>query len=170
MPLSSSLISLISFLNQTQSFSTISALIESNAQQLIFKLSLDSRDFATRPRFSLVFASMLSKCSNSNILQSVRSFVDDMLLWLDRSNQQNTLLLLRTLNTFLEALFRWYPNLTPSIKNLEYNDNNEEERVWHGERQLETNNDANYPLVIDTVSILNRYVYKNNNANKVFQS
>ncbi|KAL3119650.1 hypothetical protein niasHT_006736 [Heterodera trifolii] len=142
----------------------VSLLLQCHAEQIVFKLSMDSRDFSVCPRFPLIFAELVSRCfSLQIILPQIRSVVAELLLWLDRSDQKRIIILAKALRAYLSALNEWFPNLKPSNEKYANLDETEAENDGHGEEEEKLDGhkkqwkgEPNYPLVKDVVSILNR--------------
>uniref|UniRef100_A0A914GYD2 Kinesin motor domain-containing protein n=1 Tax=Globodera rostochiensis TaxID=31243 RepID=A0A914GYD2_GLORO len=136
----------LSRLAESHCHQNVSSLIQSDAQQIVFKLSMDSRDFAVCPRFPLVFAGMVSRCeAGPMLLPKVRSVVDELLLWLDRSDQKRTVVLAKALRAYLNALDEWFPSLAPQTV-AELSKPDEEGRGVHFEQHFISS--AHLPLLL----------------------
>ena len=80
----------------------------------------------------------------------VRGVFDEVLYWLDYSDQCRTLLLLRALRDYVRALLKWFPNFAPSSSGAE------QERAEEKEDSKIENEDANYSLIQNGITILSR--------------
>ena len=79
-----------------------------------FKIFL--KDFPTNPRFPMVLSEMILRCFNPKIYFKLKGALDELLFWLDYSNQKQILLLLFCLKNYCKALYNWFYPLIPSQK------------------------------------------------------
>ncbi|CAK5116379.1 unnamed protein product [Meloidogyne enterolobii] len=158
--------------NSTQ-YKDVSEMIFENAHLLMFKILLAAQDFPTNPRFPMVLSEMISRCFNPKIYFKLKGALDELLFWLDYSNQKQILLLLFCLKNYCKALYNWFYPLIPSqtiivdeqqpstSKVNEYSDDEEETEDIPNKNVLEEENekylnDLNYPLIQNLVTILKR--------------
>uniref|UniRef100_A0A914ENW1 Uncharacterized protein n=1 Tax=Acrobeloides nanus TaxID=290746 RepID=A0A914ENW1_9BILA len=80
---------------------------------IAYKISLVVRDFANNQRAPLVLSEMLNRCDDSVMYEQVRFIVMELIVVLDRNDQQQTTLILRALRNFIRCLRRWFPGLKP---------------------------------------------------------
>lgn len=146
----------------------MSELIFENVHHIMFRISLASHDFSLNPRFPLVIAELVQKCANPKIYHEARNTIDEVMFWLDNSDQKRSLLLLRALREYTRSLNIWFPDLMPtcsSARSARSTTCSEENDVVLGgvtgtygdRREIEKVNDENYPLIRNAVAILNRF-------------
>uniref|UniRef100_A0A1I8BSN5 TTI1 C-terminal TPR domain-containing protein n=1 Tax=Meloidogyne hapla TaxID=6305 RepID=A0A1I8BSN5_MELHA len=150
--------------NSTQ-YEDVSEAIFENAHLLMFKILMAAQDFQANPRFPMVLSEMILRCSNPKIYFKLRGALDELLFWLDFSNQQQTLLLLFSLKNYCKALFNWFYPLIPQIideqqPSTSYKANEEDSDDEEINKKLleegNNQNDLNYPLIQNSVTILKR--------------
>ncbi|KAK0429471.1 hypothetical protein QR680_011396 [Steinernema hermaphroditum] len=98
--------------------STVSPLLLRFAPFIVHRLDVESRDFLSNRRSPLVLVELLQRCNDPALYEQVRFIVLDLLNVLDRFNQTWTMLILKGLLAFVQAILKWFPDMKPVVNTI----------------------------------------------------